>query len=86
MRSLWAVPRLKLVAATGQRFVPLTVRDDASRAALVVQNAVTTWQAYNLWGGRSLYVGPDGSLETRSRVVSFDRPYYGNGAGEVPRQ
>jgi hypothetical protein len=61
---------------------PLTVRDDASRAALVVQNAVTTWQAYNLWGGRSLYVGPDGSLETRSRVVSFDRPYYGNGAGE----
>lgn len=73
---------LKLVAATGQRFVPLTVRDDTSRAALVVMNAVTTWQAYNLWGGRNLYVGPDGSLETRSRVVSFDRPYYGNGAGE----
>jgi N,N-dimethylformamidase beta subunit-like protein len=74
---------LKLVAATGQRFVPLTVRDDTSRAALVVLNAVTTWQAYNLWGGRrNLYVGPDGSLETRSRVVSFDRPYYGSGAGE----
>jgi hypothetical protein len=73
---------LKLVAATGQRYVPLTVRDDRSRAALVVQNAVTTWQAYNLWGGRDLYIGPDGSLETRSRVVSFDRPYAGSGAGE----
>jgi len=73
---------LKLVAATGQRYVPLTLRDDRSRAALVVQNAVTTWQAYNLWGGRDLYVGPDGSLETRSRVVSFDRPYYASGAGE----
>ena len=73
---------LKLVAATGQRYVPLTVRDDPSRAALVVQDAVTTWQAYNRWGGRSLYVGPDGSLETRSRVVSFDRPYAGNGASE----
>jgi hypothetical protein len=73
---------LKLVAATGQRYVPLTVRDDTSRAALAVMNAVTTWQAYNLWGGRNQYVGPDGRLETRSRVVSFDRPYYGNGAGE----
>jgi hypothetical protein len=66
---------LKLSAATGQRYVPLTVRDDTSQAALVVQNAVTTWQAYNRWGGRSLYVGPDGTLATRSRVASFDRPY-----------
>jgi N,N-dimethylformamidase beta subunit-like, C-terminal len=73
---------LKLVAATGQRYVPLTVRDDASRAALAVMNAVTTWQAYNLWGGRNQYVGPDGRLETRSRIVSFDRPYYGSGASE----
>ena len=74
---------LKLVAASGQRYVPLTVRGDASHAALVVQNAVTTWQAYNRWGGRSLYVGPDGSLDTRSRVVSFDRPYAGElGTGD----
>jgi hypothetical protein len=73
---------LKLVATTGQRYVPLTVRDDASRAALAVLNAVTTWQAYNLWGGRNQYVGPDGRLETRSRVVSFDRPYAASGASE----
>ena len=73
---------LKLVAATGQRYIPLTVRDDTSRAALAVMNAVTTWQAYNQWGGRNQYVGPDGRLETRSRVVSFDRPYPGNGASE----
>jgi hypothetical protein len=73
---------LKLVAASGQRYVPLTIRDDTSRAALAVMNAVTTWQAYNRWGGRNQYVGPDGRLETRSRVVSFDRPYDGNGAGE----
>jgi hypothetical protein len=75
---------LKLVAASGQRYVPLTVRDDTSRAALVVQDAVTTWQAYNRWGGRSLYLGPDGSLATRSRVVSFDRPYAAEqGAGDL---
>src|SRR5512132_195126 len=74
---------LKLDAATGQRYVPLTVRDDTSHAAPVVQTAVTTWQAYNRWGGRSLYLGPDGSLTTRSRVVSFDRPYAAEqGAGD----
>jgi hypothetical protein len=75
---------LKLVAANGQRYVPLTVRDDTSHAALLIQNAVTTWQAYNRWGGRNLYVGPDGRPATRSRVVSFDRPYdaAGGGAGD----
>jgi hypothetical protein len=75
---------LKLVASSGQRYVPLTVRDDASHSALVVQNDVTTWQAYNLWGGYDLYRGPDGSAATRSRVVAFDRPYdaAGQGAGD----
>jgi hypothetical protein len=60
------------------------VRDDESRAALLVVNAVTTWQAYNRWGGHSLYEGIDGSGTTsasgRAEVVSFDRPY-GNDSG-----
>jgi len=52
-----------------------------------VQDAVTTWQAYNLWGGYSLYEGRTGSsssdFEHRSRVVSFDRPYStGAGSGD----
>jgi len=70
---------LKLLADNGwSSWVPLTVRDDGSDAALVVQNSVTTWQAYNLWGGYSLYgsvVAPGDSYANRSRVVSFDRPY-----------
>jgi hypothetical protein len=66
---------LKLVGSSGaQAFVPLCVRDDASTAAFVIQNSVTTWQAYNRYGGYSLYYGP-GPSSTRSRVVSFDRPY-----------
>jgi hypothetical protein len=75
---------LKLLASTGQRYVPLTVRDDASQAAVLVQNDVTTWQAYNLWGDYNLYQGPDGSPANRSRIVSFDRPYdaAGQGAGD----
>jgi len=55
-------------------WVPLIVRDDASTAAVVIMSGVTTAQAYNTWGGYSLYVGP-GDAQTRSRVVSFDRPY-----------
>ncbi len=61
-----------------QQYVPLTVRDDSSTSAFVIQNSVTTWQAYNLWGGYSLYFGKNGSgqdFRNRARVVSFDRPY-----------
>jgi hypothetical protein len=65
-----------LVGASGvQHIIPLTVRDDVSSAAYAVQSSVTTWQAYNDWGGYSLYKGPDGSFARRARVVSFDRPY-----------
>jgi N,N-dimethylformamidase beta subunit-like, C-terminal len=81
---------LKLVGSGGeQQFVPMALRDDASRAAYVIQNSVTTWQAYNLWGSYSLYYGPEGrgqSYANRSRVVSFDRPYpldWANGAADL---
>jgi hypothetical protein len=71
---------LKLVGSGGEeQFVPLTIRDDASMASYVLQNSVTTWQAYNLWGHYSLYYGvsPGGKQDfaNRARVVSFDRPY-----------
>ena len=59
----------------GAHYVPLTVRDDTSTAALVVLNAVTTWQAYNPWGGCSLYMCPGLKGVSRATVVSFDRPY-----------
>jgi hypothetical protein len=74
----------KLVSSDGHgRYVPLTVRDDQSRSAYLIMNAVTTWQAYNQWGGYSLYWGVEGkgqSFSNRARVVSFDRPYEVNGA------
>jgi hypothetical protein len=40
---------------------------------------VNTWQAYNSWGGKSLYDLP--GLLPRARVVSFDRPYAWFGPG-----
>jgi hypothetical protein len=70
----------KLVASSGfQSYIPLTIRDDGSHAAYLIDSDVTTWQAYNLYGGYDLYQGPTG----RSRIVSFDRPYaLGDGSGD----
>jgi hypothetical protein len=81
---------LKLIGAGNeQSYVPLTVWDPASHAAYLVKNDVYTWQAWNSYGGYDYYAGaghcPAGvfPLCTRSRVVSYDRPYSdGNGSGQ----
>lgn len=71
----------KLVRDDGfESYVPLVVREGAERRApILYQSSVTTWQAYNLWGGTSLYANllPSGSTYTAKRAmkVSFDRPY-----------
>ncbi len=63
--------------------VPLTVRSGSTRGRVVLLNAVTTWQAYNAWGGRSLYLGLNRGLAGRAYAVSFDRPYdFGAGTAD----
>lgn len=72
---------LKLTTADGrERYVPITVRSGDTRGDLVIMNAVSTYQAYNDWGGYSLYHGRDGAFASRSLKVSFDRPYSDKGA------
>lgn len=74
---------VKLISSDGgASFVPMVLRDDASTAALLVQSSVTTWQAYNEWGGKSLYADSSSGAAGRASVVTFDRPYYRNGTGE----
>ena len=41
----------------GASHIPFIVRDDASTSDIVFQTSDTTWQAYNAWGGASLYTG-----------------------------
>jgi Ca2+-binding RTX toxin-like protein len=64
----WAIPQdavsgvyfAKLVredGTPGQSLVPFIVRDDGSTSDIVFQTSDTTWQAYNEWGGASLYFG-----------------------------
>ena len=54
--------------------VPLIVRQSpaAPASALLVQVPVNTWEAYNPWGGKSLYQFGTGKHAVE---VSFDRPY-----------
>jgi hypothetical protein len=54
--------------------VPFVVRSSPAAAAsrVLVQVPVNTWQAYNGWGGRSLYTDQTGVGDNQ---VSFDRPY-----------
>jgi hypothetical protein len=71
-----------------QSYVPFVLRDDERRGVAVFQSSVNTWEAYNGWGGRSLYPpwggkAGDGPV---AQEVSFDRPYdEANGAGEYFR-
>ena len=67
--------------ASPQSYAPLVVRNDASTSAIVVQIPFNTYQAYNSFGGKSIYEynSTDG---VRAFKVSFDRPYdYFDGAG-----
>ncbi|WP_204077230.1 N,N-dimethylformamidase beta subunit family domain-containing protein [Planotetraspora phitsanulokensis] len=67
---------LRLDAAGGaQRYVPLVVRSASVAGKTLLVHAAATWQAYNGWGGHSLYLGEGGGYDTRSLAVSFDRPY-----------
>ncbi len=74
-----------------QSFIVFVVRDDASDAPIVFQSSVTTFAAYNNWGGKSLYAFNSGNAPARK--ASFDRPYAANpygvrldGAGDFLRR
>ena len=66
----------KLRTTTGwPTLVPYVVSSPSAEGTVALVAPVTTWQAYNRWGGYSLYAGPSG--DRRSWAVSFDRPFNG---------
>ncbi|MBD3781902.1 MAG: DUF4082 domain-containing protein [Micrococcales bacterium] len=88
----WAVPSTAVSGlywaviqnpSTGdENAIPFVVRNDASHSDVVLQTSDTTWQAYNTYGGNSLYSGtaPAG----RAYAVSFNRPLADVTALEAP--
>ncbi|MEJ0084588.1 MAG: DUF4082 domain-containing protein [Pseudomonadota bacterium] len=59
----------------GASHIVFIVRNDASTSDLVLQTSDTTWQAYNAYGGNSLYVGSPGTNPGRAYKVSYNRPF-----------
>jgi hypothetical protein len=76
---------VKLTSDEGyEQYATITVRSASTRGRTAFVNAVTTWAAYNKWGGGyNIYEGPGPQSRRygrRSRKVSFDRPYDKNGS------
>ncbi len=87
-------PGFYLIASISPRgalesVAPLIVRSPLASSKLVLVHSTMTWAAYNTFGGRSLYLGPGGSIVARrvdrSRIVSLDRPLEGSGALHLDR-
>jgi hypothetical protein len=64
--------------------IPFVVRNDASHAEILLQTSDATWEAYNDWGGNSLYTCtvacPPGEPEAYKAAysVSYNRPWEGS--------
>lgn len=60
----------------GDSHIVFIVRNDASHSDVLFQTSDETWQAYNDYGGHSLY-GPGGEfdLSLRAFKVSYNRPF-----------
>jgi hypothetical protein len=82
----WAVPSnatsgIYIAKAVSNQNPPATshivfiVRDDSSHSDILLQTSDTTWQAYNSWGGNSLYYGGPGTNPPRAYKVSYNRPF-----------
>ena len=62
--------------------IPFVVRNDASHSDMLFQTSDTTWQAYNTYGGNSLYTCtancPTGSPDAYkgASMVSYNRPWH----------
>lgn len=92
------VAKLEEKVTNKQSYILFVVRDDEQSPDILFQLPVTTYQAYNYWGGKCLYDHGSGSIENWGTVdgikatkVSFNRPYagsnnpkaaYGMGAGD----
>jgi hypothetical protein len=94
LSAAWAVPATavsgvyiaKLVrqdGTYGASLIPFVVRDDGSHSDLVLQTDDTTWQAYNAWGGNSLYLGTFAADTGRAFAVSYNRPIVTRGATHI---
>lgn len=68
-----------------QRMLAFVVRDPVAEPLVLATLPTATWQAYNAWGGESLYDDQQHRMPSqRAWQVSYDRPYIRDaGAGDL---
>ncbi|MGD0632531.1 MAG: N,N-dimethylformamidase beta subunit family domain-containing protein, partial [Terracidiphilus sp.] len=73
------IARLVRTDTGGASHIAFVVRNDSSTSDIYYKTSDTTWQAYNDYGGNSLYVGtgPGAGLAAVGRAykVSYNRPF-----------
>jgi hypothetical protein len=67
--------------STDENQISFVVRNNASHSDIIFKTSDETWQAYNTWGGNSLYTGTATQTANspqaagRAVAVSYDRPF-----------
>ncbi|HVV20228.1 MAG TPA: N,N-dimethylformamidase beta subunit family domain-containing protein, partial [Pseudonocardiaceae bacterium] len=63
----------------GENEMAFVIRDDSSHSDVLFQTSDETWEAYNAYGGDSLYTGTGPGTNGASYAVSYNRPLSGQG-------
>jgi hypothetical protein len=75
------IAKLTRASNGGASHIVFIVRDDASTSDLYFQTSDATWQAYNAYGGNSLYVGNTSYPSGHATKVSYNRPFVTRNGG-----
>ena len=75
-RSGYYQVRLKAAGTTSNAFFVVRAKEPGKNSKILLQLATNTYNAYNNWGGYSLYAY-NGKDHVQGRRVSFDRPTAG---------
>lgn len=96
--ATWAVPstavsglyiaKLTRSDNNGSSHIAFVVRDDSANSNILFKTSDATWQAYNGYGGNSLYTGTTGYPAGHAVKVSYNRPFMtrNGGAGGGPEE
>jgi hypothetical protein len=75
------IAKLTKVSGGGSSHIPFIVRDDARNSPILLKTSDATWQAYNAYGGNSLYVGATSFPNGHAAKVSYNRPFITRSGG-----
>lgn len=78
------IAKLTRTDNNGSSHIAFVIRNDASTANILFKTSDATWQAYNAYGGNSLYVNNSGTPVpgfVHATKVSYNRPFYTRSGG-----